>query len=207
MEHLITFAITMLTVTNPAGNLAIFAGLTANRTEAEKQALARQTAIAITVIMLVVTWVGSLLLKAFGVTPPGLEVAGGVIIALLGLSMLRSKTDAMTHSPEEHEEAQTKDSIAVVPMAIPIIAGPGAITTLILATQKFPSFEDRFIISLVAVGIGLLFWLVLYFAGPISRKLGVTGMNIVSKIMGMVLTAIAFQMLANGLKELLPGLA
>jgi multiple antibiotic resistance protein len=57
------------------------------------------------------------------------------------------------------------------------------------------------------VGIGLLFWLVLYFAGPISRKLGVTGMNIVSKIMGMVLTAIAFQMLANGLKELLPGLA
>lgn len=207
MEHLITVAITLLTITNPLGALAIFASLTAQKTAQEKTALAFKSAVAVGVILLVVTWSGSLILNALGVTPAGLEVAGGVIIALMGLAMLHSRTSSMSHSPEEHDEANDKDSIAVVPMAMPIIAGPGAITTLILATQHFPSAGDKLAISAIVIGVSVLLWLCLFFAAPISQRLGVTGMNILSKLMGIMLTAIAFQMLAKGLKTLLPGLA
>lgn len=207
MEHIITFIITMLTVTNPLGALAIFAGLTADRSATEKKAIAFKTAVAVGIILLSVTWLGTYLLKALGVTTAGLEVAGGVIIALMGLSMLHSKTSHMAQTKEEHQEAESKEAIAIVPMAMPIIAGPGAITTIVLATEKFPTFGHHLIISATTVAVALVIWLSLYFAAPISQRLGVTGMNVVTKIMGIVLTAIAFQMLATGLKQLLPGLA
>ncbi len=207
MENLITFAVAMLTITNPVGALAIFAGLTGDRSPDEKQALAGRTALAIVIILVVVTWGGDYILKLFGVTTAGLQVAGGVIIALMGLSMLHTRTSAMSHTPAEGDEAAMRSSIAVVPMAMPIIAGPGAITTIILATHHFPGTGARALISLICACVAGVIWLCLYFAAPISRALGIAGMNIVTRIMGMVLAAIAFQMLAAGLKSLLPGLA
>jgi multiple antibiotic resistance protein len=169
--------------------------------------MAHATGVAVAVILLLVTWVGSEILDVFGVTTAGLQVAGGVIIALLGLSMLHSHTSSMAHKEEEGEEAKLKESIAVVPMAIPIVAGPGAITTVINTTNQFPSIYDRLLISGICLGVTVVLWLCLRFAAPISKRLGVTGINLVTRIMGMVLTALAFQMLAAGLKELLPGLA
>jgi multiple antibiotic resistance protein len=121
--------------------------------------------------------------------------------------MLHSKTSDMSQTKGEGEEAQTKPAIAVVPMAMPIIAGPGGITTVILATHKFPSIEAKLLVSATCVAVAAIIWLCLYFAAPISRLLGVAGMNIVTRIMGIVLTVIAFQMFAEGLKKLLPGLA
>jgi multiple antibiotic resistance protein len=207
MDHLIAFTVTMLTITNPFGALAIFAGITSDRSDAEKKSIAFKAGFSVAIILLIVTWGGHMLLKVFGVTPPGLEVAGGVIIALMGLSMLHSKTSEMSHNKAESQEAKDKPSIAAVPIAMPIIAGPGAITAVILATQKFPSFEDKLAISFICLSVSVVLWGCLYFASPISQRLGVSGMNVVSRIMGMILTAIAFQMLTSGLKQLLPGLA
>lgn len=207
MEHLVTFAVAMLTITNPVGALAIFAGMTADRSDSEKKQSAYKAAFAVAIILLIVTWAGKYVLEMFGITPPGLEVAGGVIIALMGLSMLHSKTSEMSQNKAEGEAAKASPSIAVVPMAMPIIAGPGGITTVILATHKFPSIEDKLLVSAICAGVAAIIWLCLYFAAPISRLLGVAGMNIVMRIMGIVLTVIAFQMLAAGLKKLLPGLA
>ena len=207
MEQLVTFAVAMLTITNPIGALAIFAGLTADRSDSEKKASAFKAAFAVAVILLVVTWAGKYVLEIFGITPPGLEVAGGVIIALMGLSMLQSKTSEISHTKDEDAAAAASPSIAVVPMAMPIIAGPGGITTVILATHKFPSFEEKLQVSATCVALAAIIWLCLYFAAPISRMLGVAGMNIVTRIMGIVLTVIAFHMLTTGLKTLLPWLA
>ncbi len=207
MDHIITFAVTLITITNPLGALAIFAGISADRSDAERNQLAVKTAMAVAVILITVTWLGKWLLEGFGVTPSGLQVAGGVIIALFGLSMLQAKTSEMAHNEEEGAEAQSKDSIAVVPMAIPVIAGPGAITTVILATHNFPSFEAKLVISAICIAVSVVIWLCLHFSSAISRKLGVAGMNVMSRLMGMVLAAIAFEMLTDGLKKLLPGLA
>ncbi len=121
--------------------------------------------------------------------------------------MLHARTSEMHHSPAEHEEAKSKDSVAVVPIAIPIVAGPGAITTIVVQIQKAGTIEDRMTITVVSIALSFLLWLCFYFSGPVSRLLGVTGINIVTRIMGIILAAIAFQMLADGLKNLLPGLA
>jgi len=203
----VTFAVTLLTIVNPIGSLAIFAGIAGDRPISEQKAIARTTALAVTVILVIVTWVGAQILGFFGVTPAGLQAAGGVILILLGLTMLRSQTPRLKHTPAEQEEALESESIAVVPLAMPIIAGPGAITSVILATQEMSSVLDRLVVSAVAAGVGLLVWLCLHFAAPIADRLGVAGVRIVTRIMGLVLTAIAFQMLAAGLRELLPGLA
>ncbi len=108
MDHLMAFTVAILTITNPFGALAIFAGITSDRSDAEKKSIALQAGCSIAIILLIVTWSGHILLKIFGVTPPGLEVAGGVIIALMGLSMLHSKTSEMSHNNAESEEAKTQ---------------------------------------------------------------------------------------------------
>ena len=207
MEHLLTFAVALLTICNPGGALSLFVGMTTEYSDDQKKKTAYKTALSVAVVLIVVTWAGSQILHAFGITTSGLEVAGGIIIALMGLSMLHDKTSAIQHSENESIDATTKSSIAVVPMSIPIVAGPGAITTIILATQKFPGLSDKILISFICAGISLIIWIALYFAAPIGRLLGASGLSILTKIMGMVLTAIAVQMIATGIKNLLPGLA
>jgi multiple antibiotic resistance protein len=206
MEHLITVFVALLTICNPAGALSLFVGMTSDYSPAEKKIAALKTALAVATVLLSVTWAGSHILSAFGVTTSGLEVAGGIIIAMMGLSMLHDKTSAIAHSDNESQAVQEKPSIAVVPMAIPIVAGPGAMTTIILATQKFPGLQEKLGISLICLGISLIIFISLYFAAGIGRILGQSGLSILTKIMGMLLTAIAVQMIASGVVELIPAL-
>ena len=203
----ITFAVTLFTIVNPIGSLALFAGLAGDRPVDEQKTIARTAAFAVTVVLIAVTWIGAQILSFFGVTPGGLQSAGGVILILLGLTMLRSKTPRIKSTPAEQEEALESESIAVVPLAIPITAGPGAITSVILATQEMGAMLDRLVVSSIAIGVGLVVWVCFHFAGPIASRLGVTGIRVVTRIMGLILMSIAFQMLAAGLRDLLPGLA
>jgi len=99
-----------------------------------------------------------------------------------------------------------KDSVAVVPIAIPIVAGPGAITTIIVSTHGYSTIEDKITISVVSIAIALILWIAFYFSAPVSRLLGLHGINIVTRIRGIILVAIAFDMMANGFKALFPGL-
>ena len=207
MSQYATFAVALLTITNPIGSMALFAGIAGDRTPGERRITARHTALAVAVILIVVTWAGGGIMAMFGITPAGLQSAGGVILILMGLSMLSSQTPRIKSTKRETEAAQIKESIAVVPLALPITAGPGAITTVILATQELPQALDRVWMSLICVGIGGLVWVCFAFADPISRVIGITGVRVVTRIMGLILTAIAFEMLASGLTGLMPGLA
>jgi multiple antibiotic resistance protein len=195
--QLTTFAVAMVAITNPVGNLAIFAGLTADRTEAERRRTAVTSAIAVLVIFLIAVWGGNLFLKAFGITIWAFEGAGGLIVLLLGLAMLHSKTSAMHHTAAEADEAQSKDAIGVVPLAIPIVAGPGALTTIIIQGSKFPSVADRVEMSIVGLGIGALILVAFLSSALVARWLGTTGINIATRIMGIVLAAIGVEMIGN----------
>ena len=205
--ELITFVIAMLAITNPIGNMAIFASLTGDKTLQEKRHSALVAGIAILIILIIVTWSGDLILRAFGIDIASFETAGGLIIALMGLSMLHAKTSSIHHGPEEAEDAKTKTSVAVVPIAIPLVAGPGAITTIVINTHNYPTIEDKIIISVISIAIGIILWIAFYFSAPVSKLLGISGINIVTRIMGIILAAIAFGMMASGFRQLFPGLA
>ncbi|MEM1329536.1 MAG: MarC family protein [Planctomycetota bacterium] len=206
-EAISLFTAALFTITNPIGNIAVFAGLTSDLDERGRRATARQSAFAITIVLLIVLWAGHYLLAFFGVNIPALETAGGLIVLLLGLSMLQNKRSGQAHSPEEAAEAETKESVAVVPVAIPIVAGPGTISTVLIhAGQQQGNIGTLAAFSGICVGFGLLFWICFRSASTVSKLLGVHGVAIVTRIMGMVLAAIACDMIASGLKELLPGL-
>jgi len=207
MQDYITFGIALLTIVNPLGTMAIFTGIVGDRPEAEKKAIARQTSIAVAVVLVIVTWAGSAILAAFGVVPAGLQAAGGVILILMGLSMLRSQTPRQKSTRKERDAAHDQESVAIVPLAIPITAGPGAMTTVILSAQTLPTVKDRLILSAICIVLTALLWVILHFSSRLTRLIGDTGIGLVTRIMGLLLTAIAFQMLAAGLSGLMPGLA
>jgi len=203
---LASFIAALLSMMNPIGNLGVFAGMTADRSRGESTRVAWMAALAIATTLLIVTWSGSLLMTFFGVTVDSLRAAGGIIVLLIGLGMLFNKSDHQ-HSPAELADAQSRSSIAVVPIAIPIVAGPGTMATVLVATQQHATLLNRVEISIVVALLSALCGLLFSFAAPISKWLGASGMGVVTRVMGMVLCAIAMGMLADGLKRLLPGLA
>jgi multiple antibiotic resistance protein len=203
---LTSFIAALFSMMNPIGNVGIFVSLTKDRPDAEAKRIAWTCAGATVITLLVVAWTGPLLLDLFGITVNSLRAAGGVIVLLIGLHMISNRT-AHQHSPDEVEDAKERESVGVVPLAIPIVAGPGTMATVLVAAKQHEAILSKVEISIVIPVIAAITGLLFQFATPISRRLGKSGMGVVTRVMGMVLAAIAMGMLADGLKGMLPGLA
>jgi len=198
------FLVAMVIMMNPLGSLSIFLDLT-RRTAIRKQRLiARDASIAILIIMLLSLWTGKGLLSLLGITIPSFRFAGGIILLLMGLSMLQSKESPVSHTSEDDEAAKERDSITIVPLALPVIIGPGAISTLIISAGDYPQFMNKlwmsFLCLCLATGMGIM----LYYAVQIAKMVGTSVIKVITRIMGMIIMAIAVGMLAEGLTGLLP---
>jgi multiple antibiotic resistance protein len=204
---LITFTTAMFTILNPIGNVAIFAGMVADRSADARRSIAIKSAIAVAVILVATVWVGEVVLTFFGVEIASLQVAGGLMIASIALSMLHSKQSAIHDTKKGDEPPAPEQDISVVPLAMPMIAGPGAMVTVIVNTHQYNGVGANLEMSGVCAGWAAVICIGFLAAGPITRVLGAKGMDIVTKLMGVVLLAIAAGMFAAGLKGLLPGLA
>ena len=206
-DALIIFATAMFAILNPIGSVAIFSGMVADRSAADRRSIAIRCSIAIAVILVVTVWAGEFVLKLFGVGIPSLQVAGGLMIMLISLSMLQSSQSAIHDTKNNEETAASEQDIAIVPLAMPMIAGPGAMVTVIVNTHQHKGVAANLEMSVVCAVLAAILGIGLLAAGPITRILGTKGMDVVTKLMGMILMAIAAGMLAAGLKGLLPGLA
>jgi multiple antibiotic resistance protein len=204
---LITFATPMFAILNPIGAVAIFAGLTGDRPQADRRSIAIRCGIAVAVILVGSVWAGEFVLGLFGVGIPSLQAAGGILIASIALSMLHSKQSPIHDSKHGAEASTAGEDIAVVPLAMPMVAGPGAIVTVIVNTHQHRGIESNLEMSVVCVVMAGLICVCFLASGLVTRVLGIKGMDILTKFMGMLLLAIALGMLASGIKGLLPGLA
>ncbi|MEO1280220.1 MAG: MarC family protein [Pseudomonadota bacterium] len=202
---LITFIAALFSMMNPIGNVGIFAGMTADRSADEARRIAMTCAVAISATLIIATWTGAYLLKLFGINIHELRAAGGVIVLLIGLSMLRSD-DSHRQTPAEAAEDSQRAQIAVVPLAIPIVAGPGAIATAIVAAERHPSIWAKVDLSFGIIALAALTGVLFAFSRPIAARLGKSGMGVVTRVMGMVLTAVAMGMLAEGVQGMIPAL-
>lgn len=203
---LLSFVAALFSMMNPFGNVGVVASMTAGRPGGQAVRTAWICAGAVTITLLIVAWTGPLLLKFFGITVDSLRAAGGVIVLLIGLHMLFNKSEHK-HSPAELEDCESRASVAVVPLAIPIVAGPGTMATVLVAAQLHPSVVSKAVISIVILILAAFSGLLFSWAAPIAKRLGASGMGVVTRVMGMILAAIAMGMLAEGLKGMLPGLA
>jgi multiple antibiotic resistance protein len=200
------FLIGLLAIVNPLGAVPIFVALTSGTIDAERKKIAKIVVMAVMIILFVALLFGDLLLRFFGITIHSFSVGGGILILLMAISMLQAKISAVSHTAEEAREGASKESVAVVPLAMPLLAGPGAISTVILYAHKNPSLTHYAILGVDILIVGVLLWAVLQLVPWISRHVSQTGINIFTRIMGLILAAIAIEFIANGLRGLFPAL-
>jgi multiple antibiotic resistance protein len=198
--------ISLLALINPVGAIPFFLSLTSQQSVAEQRRTIRIASISVFCVIAVTTLLGQQIIRFFGISVGALQVGGGIIMLLMSINMLNAQVGNARSTPEERHEAEQKDSIAVVPLAIPLLTGPGSISTVLVYSASYPHWYER--ISLIVIGavIAALCFGSLRLAEPIARWVGRTGINIGTRLMGLMLSALAVEFIVNGLKALLPNL-
>ena len=198
--------ISLLALINPVGAVPFFLSLTAQQSDVERRRTIRIASISVFCVIAITALCGQQIISFFGISVGSLEVGGGIIMLLMAINMLNAQIGNSRSTPEERDEAEQKDNIAVVPLAIPLLTGPGAISTTIIYAASSPHWYDR--IGLIAIGavLAAICFFSLRLAEPIARWVGRTGINIGTRLMGLMLSALAVEFIVDGLKALLPNL-
>lgn len=199
------FAVTLTAVLDPFLAVPIFVSLTAQRPGLERARLARVVTLTVFLVLAGAALFGEGLLTLIGASLPAFQVGGGLVLLLMALAMLNARVGGVRQSAAEAEELESGEVSGVVPLAVPLLAGPGAISTTIIAAQARTLAHLAAMVGCIAVVCALL-WLVMRFAHALAPRMGTTGLNIATRLLGLLLTAIAIQTMAEGLLDLLPGL-
>ena len=194
-------------ILNPFGTIPIYLSLMAGRSPEEMHRTALKASVAVAVILVLAVWVGDALLSFFGIGIPAFRIAGGLLVLIIAIAMFDARISPARHTDAEQAEAEAKIDIAVVPLAIPLLAGPGAISLTIVDAHQVASLAGKIAFSLGIVGVAAIIWLVLRLAEPIGARLGTGGLNIATRVMGLILAAMAIQFMVDGMLELFPGLS
>ena len=180
----------------------IFAALTKDNTAAERFSIATRGTIIATAILLFFGLLGDGILGVFGITIPALRTAGGILLLLIAIDMVFARHSGATSTTTEEEvESRQRDDISVFPLAMPLLSGPGAISAMVLLTTGAKSDIEYWLVFVALLIIMLAAWVTLLLAIPIQRLLGITGLAVVSRIIGILLAALAVQFLFDGVKQ------
>lgn len=199
--------ISFLAVMDPVGAIPIFIGITPHNTEEERRHMVTRACIVTLLVLLFFAFTRNWLFNFFGFTLAAFKLAGGLVLLLLSYDMLNAKEAGAKNSTEEEDEGYAKDDISITPLAIPLLAGPAMITTVILGFGEAPDWQHSLVVGISIVLCTFASWLILRASSYISRFLGATGIKFVTRTMGMLLASIAIQFCADGLLTLFPGWA
>ena len=206
VEYLKFFA-GLVAILNPIGVIPIFINLTYNQTAKERNRTALMAAVTVGTVLGVSLLCGEWILDFFGISVASFQVAGGILILYNSLSMLQAKMNATRQTEEEAQETAEREDVAVVPIGVPLTAGPGAISTVILYGHK-PALFGQYVILIGGIAIvAAIVWAAFRLAPLISHALSRTGINIVTRLMGLIMAAIGIEFIASGLKVLFPSLS
>jgi multiple antibiotic resistance protein len=197
---IINYFVTLFMLCSPLTAIPVFLNLTHGRDKKNRQKIGFWSGFAVAVILIVTTWMGAPLLTFLGIRIPAFQCAGGIIVFLLALSMLNAQISPMRHSEEDSKIKAP--SVSVVPLAIPVMAGPGALSSVIVASNMYTSLADHVILSICGICVGATAAVLLCFAVPVEKKLGSSGLNIVTRIGGLILAALAIEIFVQGLEGL-----
>ena len=203
-QEYLRFVVTLTAVLDPFLAVPIFLSVTAAR--GSRHRLAGAVTLTVFAVLASAAIFGEALLKFLGASLPAFQVGGGLVLLLMALAMLNAQAGGMRQSRAEVEELESGVMSGVVPLAVPLLAGPGAISTTIIAAQAGGVLHVSVIIACVGL-VCLLLWSVLRVADAVGPRMGTTGLNIATRLLGLILAAIAIEIMADGLKGLFPGLA
>ena len=205
-QEYLRFVVTLTAVLDPFLAVPIFVSATAGYRASQRKRLARIVTITVFLVLTGAALFGEGLLRLLGASLPAFQVGGGLVLLLMALAMLNAKVGEMRQTRAEAEELESGELSGVVPLAVPLLAGPGAISTTIIAAQRGGVAHTAALIGCVLL-VCVLLWSLLRLAHAVGARMGTTGLNIATRLLGLLLAAIAIQTMAEGLRILFPGLA
>lgn len=197
------FALLALTsiffLVDPFAVIPLFLSVSSDASIEERRNLARRSAMTCAIVLCVFALTGTLIFKLFGITLPAFKIAGGVILLQVGMDMLQAKQSGQRSTPEEAQEGAAKEDASIIPLGMPMLAGPGAISTVMVLIGESHTIWRRAVVYAAVIITSFVSYLVLAGASRVRRYMGETGVRILSRLMGLLLVALAVQFVANGL--------
>ena len=199
-EYVLLAASSLFVILDPIAIVPAFLAMTPNDSPQDRIRMARMACMIAAIILLIFATTGKLIFNFFGITIPAFQIAGSIVLLLVALDMLRARRSAVQETIEETDAGAAKADIAVTPLAVPMLAGPGAISTVMVLALGSKSWVTTTALYVSIALTALISFLTLSAASLIERRLGQTGMRILTRLMGLVLCAIAVQFIIDGLK-------
>lgn len=201
------FFVTLFIIANPMAALPVFLAVTAGDSMEEKKKIAIKASIAVFITFIAMIFLGQPFLTLLAIDVHAFEVMGGLILVALAFRMLEGNfNDRYRATKEEKREAVLRESVAIVPLAIPLISGPGAMSTIIIRVANHPGIHSQLLILGCCLVISFIIGLIWYFAGTLEKRFGYSGINVINRIGGLILGAVSLQTLATGIIGFFPAL-
>ena len=191
-------------IIDPVGNVPLFLAITRQNNFNERKQIVKKASFACSLILIFFLLTGNLILELFHITIGAFKIAGGIIIFIISIQMLFVFKPGQKTSPLEEEEAREKEDVSIFPLAIPFLSGPGAIATVILLRSNCQNLIHYLVIFGVIVIVSILTYFILKESQYLMKFLGQTGINILTRLMGLILSVIAVQFAIDGIKMVLP---
>ena len=201
LEFALLAATSVFFLVDPFAVIPMFLAITSDSPQSERRQMARRSAWTCAIVLSVFAVAGSLIFKMFGITLPAFKIAGGIILLQIGMDMLQARPSATKVTPEETEEGTVKEDASIIPLGMPMLAGPGAISTvMVLVGDSHTAWQHAVVYATILV-TAYASYLILAGADRVRRYLGETGIRILTRLMGLLLVALAVQFVANGLTD------
>ena len=192
----------LFVIVDPIAVVPAFLGMTPTDTPAQRERMARLASLVMAGVLLTFALTGQLIFKLLGITLAAFQIAGSIVLLLVALDMLRAQRSRVRETPEEQEAATHKDDVAVTPLAIPMLSGPGAISTVVLLRGQAEGLAKTIALCGCIAGVCAASYLILRLSSKGARWLNPIAMKITTRIMGLLLAAVACQFMINALKDL-----
>ena len=192
----------LFVIVDPIAVVPSFLAMTPEETPAARIRMARLACVVMVVVLLGFAILGARILSFLGLQLPAFQMAGGLVLLLIALDMLRAQRSRVQETREETAAGAAKDDIAVTPLAIPMLAGPGAISTVILLHNRADGFTQELLLCAAILVVGVATYVILHFSAHGARWLNPIVMRITTRVMGLLLAAVAFQFIINALVTL-----
>lgn len=202
LQYLIFCLSTLFAVINPLGITPIFVAMTEKYDSETRSKIAKKGIITGSMILIVFTLLGSIIFQFYGITVEAFQIMGGVIFFRSGMRMLDAKVGRSRTTESEREEFKDTDEIAISPIGVPLITGPGAITGVVILSGKAPTNFSVLVLLFSVIISMFIFYFILKAGNYIGQKIGIAGMRVIERMMGLILMVIAVQFIINGIETI-----
>ncbi|QIX97630.1 YchE family NAAT transporter [Cedecea sp. FDAARGOS_727] len=202
----IKFFIGMFALVNPVGIIPVFISMTSYQSAAARNKTNLTANLSVAIILWTSLFLGDGILQVFGISIDSFRIAGGILVVTIAMSMISGKLGEDKQNKQEKSESAIRESVGVVPLALPLMAGPGAISSTIVWGSRYHNWAHLLGFSIAIALFAFSCWLLFRIAPWLVRMLGQTGINVITRIMGLLLMALGIEFIVTGVKAIFPGL-